>query len=387
MPTANMPRSVTLIDPMILGHHAEYAATLVSGLHELGVTCNLVGRPEFVEAVVGQAPVADRRTVEYRHGKGLSAENRKVSFLVAASRAANGFGSDIAHLLFLDRFILATARATRCFEMPVVGTLHWAYMSRALRHSVLQGRIRALERYFLAQLGHRGYRLLVHGDWIANSLLRDTPGLHVDRIPYPARQVAPRASITMTRQRYGLPPEAKVLLAFGATRLDKGGDVAVRALRYLPENVHLLVAGRPAGFTERDLRQIAAGDGTEHRLHLAMQFIDDQEVADLFSSVDIVILPYRRRFSGQSGPLVQAASQGIPVVASDLPVLSETVNRFELGTTFEGDSASELARTVLETIDRAHSPMTQRFREAHSISSFARAVRNSYEQALTGGLR
>ena len=51
----------------------------------------------------------------------------------------------------------------------------------------------------------------------------------------------------------------------------------------------------------------------------------------LFIAAYVLILPYKKQFSGQSGPLTIATTYGIPIITTDVGELGETVRKNDLG--------------------------------------------------------
>lgn len=142
--------------------------------------------------------------------------------------------------------------------------------------------------------------------------------------------------------------DRKRLLFFGQLRRNKGIAVLLNALQYLPE-CDLTMAGSPetAGF--RDEIRASAKAFPESRITLIDRFLDEDEVPGLFLSADLVILPYTS-FAAQSGVLHDAIAWGLPVVASDLGAMGESIRNWGNGTVVTPSDASALARGIRETL-------------------------------------
>ena len=207
--------------------------------------------------------------------------------------------------------LLAAKLSTR--GTNVYATLHWAYFLSPFQHGQLgrlKGRLQLLNLRWL--LG-RGVRLMVHSAELAQTLRRLTGSQHVDYVPYPV-EVPPLGDVRLPglqlRERLGLAPSDKLLLAFGTVRHDKGVDLAIEALGALPGQYHLLVAGPPATFGAEDIARFAAQHAVGARVHTELGFIPDAEVGAYFAASDVVLIPYRKSFAGQSGPLTIARRAG-----------------------------------------------------------------------------
>jgi glycosyltransferase involved in cell wall biosynthesis len=94
---------------------------------------------------------------------------------------------------------------------------------------------------------------------------------------------------------------------------------AIHALARLP-GAHLVIAGD--GPLRAMLVDLADQLRLSHRLHLIGN-LDPQDLADLVSSADLYLFPSVWESFGLAG--VEAAMAGVPVLASDLPVLREVL--------------------------------------------------------------
>jgi glycosyltransferase involved in cell wall biosynthesis len=75
------------------------------------------------------------------------------------------------------------------------------------------------------------------------------------------------------------------------------------------------------------------------------RFIPDDEAAALFAAADLLVLPYTE--ASQSGVLAIAATFALPVVASRVGELGETVGKLESGLVVPPGNAEAIARAVI----------------------------------------
>ena len=139
------------------------------------------------------------------------------------------------------------------------------------------------------------------------------------------------------------------LLAFGAIRSNKGLHVLLGALSRLP-GCDLTIAGAPEhdGYLAQ-LRDLA-GRLPPGRVELRDRHIDTEELEGLFARSRLLILPYTA-FSAQSGVLYQALAHGIPVVASDIGALGESVRDWGIGEVVPPGEESALALAIVRMLD------------------------------------
>ena len=116
-----------------------------------------------------------------------------------------------------------------------------------------------------------------------------------------------------------LPPG--FVLAVGAVGLRKGYDVLLESMLALP-GVRLVVAG-PDGHGAAEVHRQAAALGLGDRVSFLGR-VGDGELAALYRDADVLAFPSRAEGFGL--PLVEAMAAGLPVVASDLPVVREVTD-------------------------------------------------------------
>lgn len=202
--------------------------------------------------------------------------------------------------------VISALRVLRASDVQVIWTVHnpsphesgYPRLHRLLRSAVL--------RVTDAVVVHSHYS----GDRVKESLRVAAPVWVVPHGGYVGVYPPPRESRAQTRERLGLPADVFVYLIFGHVREYKRVPEAIRAFRSLPDaDTRLLVAGE-AGPPREATEAAALGD---ERVLLNLRSLPEQEVAELFQAVDVVVLNYAEVFS--SGALLLAQAFGLPVVA------------------------------------------------------------------------
>ena len=152
-------------------------------------------------------------------------------------------------------------------------------------------------------------------------------GHYRDQYPPPAKDVRPRL---------GIPPDAKVVMFFGAVRPYKNVDLLVDAFRKISTpNALLYIVGKPNSEQLADLlRQKAA---TDPRIRLNFEFVANRDVFSYLSAADVVVLPYREVLNSGSALLSLSCSR--PVVVPELGAMGELKEDFsgEWVRTFRGE--------------------------------------------------
>lgn len=151
------------------------------------------------------------------------------------------------------------------------------------------------------------------------------------------------------RLRFGIPPEAKLVLAFGQVRDGKNLHLAIQALRKYP-GIWLLVVGHEAGPSQRgfdDYQALAASTGVGERCRWHREYVPSTEVSGFFEAADLILLTYSARFRSASGVLNTAVQFRRPCLASSgRSPLRTQVERHSLGVWVEPDSQAAVEAGV-----------------------------------------
>lgn len=377
-----MPR-VAIISLYTGGHHVPYLQDLVRGLTRSGVRPFAIG-PRSLANWVACETVHLRGSNAPAGRSGLARQVLGTPAIISALRESRRRKAEIVHFAYADWHLPAIAIALWLVRpvAAIVLTVHWgrgvgADNSRRLREATRASIYRWIARRLVRQYD---VRWIVHHSTVGDAIKRMAPASRVVIAPYPARAPRRHKEIRfVARKMLGLTGDDKALLCFGGTRWDKGADLAVACLPYLPDIFKLIIAGEVQHFSEEFLLERAGRTGVGSRIRVVAKFLSEQEIACVFEACDYGFLPYRREFAGQSGPLLQLAAYGKPIAAADLPVVGETVQSRRLGLVFPPEDIQAMARTIRALSDWKLSPDSHRkvLRE-HGTRAFARAVQSAY---------
>ncbi len=221
-------------------------------------------------------------------------------------------GSDIAHW----GRARATASAVRCAGRAADGLLS---VSAALKAE-------------MAALGLPEGRITVHRTGVDAGLFR-------------------RMDPAAARRAWDVPTGARLLLSVGALIPLKGHRHVIEAMRALPGDVMLAIAG--TGPDEAALRALAQRLGLAARVRL-LGAVAPARLAGLYNAADAMVLASERE--GLANAWIEALACGTPLVLSDIPAAHEVVDAPDAGRIAARDPGS-IARAVLEVlhmrIDRA----------------------------------
>ena len=150
------------------------------------------------------------------------------------------------------------------------------------------------------------------------------------------------------RKSLGIDQNLRTLLFFGLIRDYKGLDLLIDAMKQLGPEYQLVVAGESYGSFEKYEKQIAAS-GCAGRIHAFNRYIDDEEVPRFFSAADACVLPYRS--ATQSGITAIAMHFEVPMVATPVGGLAESIERPGTGRMASGVSAGAIGEAVGKLFD------------------------------------
>jgi len=122
--------------------------------------------------------------------------------------------------------------------------------------------------------------------------------------------------------------EVCYLTCFGAIRPYKGVDWLLRAVASIdewPADVKVLVIGHLlTGVTEKELVDLCRNLAIVGRVEFRFGYVPEENIADVFTLSDLILLPYRH--IDQSGVLMAALAAGRPVVCTPVGAFPEVVN-------------------------------------------------------------
>lgn len=201
------------------------------------------------------------------------------------------------------------------------------------------------------------YRLMdhifVHSQQMKQQLCAEfkVPAARITVIPHGILNTVPVTDLTReeARQRLQLERQERVLLFFGNIVPYKGLEYLYRALVLLRQAgtpCRLVIAGKVKYCDDywQELERLAAELAIERHLLKHNRFIPDEEVERYFKAADLLVLPYTHIF--QSGLPFLACSFGLPLVATDVGALRETVVEGETGTICRSRDAEDLAKGI-----------------------------------------
>jgi glycosyltransferase involved in cell wall biosynthesis len=396
---------IILFDPIVSGHHTQYAAYIIRYLLIMGdevifVTwmpdklldpIYAIGQAVSVQYIMGHSKVKFG-------GSALKCSWQLAQGIKYCFKLANAERADIVHHLYLDRSELSLYSQSiklRGSKFKVFGTLFWPYFIHEAWEKVgLPKRLyHSMNRWALGQLFKRQKLtgLFVHSDRIKERLVRlygdEALRQRIFVVPDPV-EIPKEIPQKIAREHLGLPQDKPIVLFFGSLRWDKGPDILFKALPLVQEDFYTVVAGEVTNIG--DAEQCVKNLQYPERLITRFGFISDADMAKYFAAADAVVLPYRRTFKGTSGILQHAAAAGKPVIATDVGEVGPTVREYGLGIVCEPESPVSLAKGIRkflaekDKIAKDVYPRALHYALANDWRIMAEGVREAYVTGVQG---
>jgi len=213
---------------------------------------------------------------------------------------------------------------------------------------------------------------VVMSDKVLTDLLSVKPDAKYLRIDHPLYDhFGDKRDQKESCERLGLDPNKKTVLFFGFIRDYKGLDLLIEATQYLDSTYQVVVAGEVYGSFDKYQNQIdelKVGD----RIKLFNQYIGDDEVPDYFSAADVCVLPYKS--ATQSGITSISFHFELPMIATDVGGLKETIVNGKYGTIVPGVDSNAIALSIKAYFDQnlkeTYSSALKSYRLEHSWDQF-----------------
>ncbi len=197
----------------------------------------------------------------------------------------------------------------------------------------------------------------------------------------------PAAAQNEFRKRFGL--EGKfVLTIFGYTAPNKGYELTLEALKTLPPQTILLIAGGPRNadmnpYLETLKARIAAEHLTERVV--ISGFLSEEEIGQAMAAADLVLVPHTQATGSYSVTIPLA--YGKPILASDQDCFREMNERRECLRLFKSGDREDLSCRALALIEDkgAQNELARKageYAKKYSWANSARLTRNVYTRVI-----
>lgn len=284
--------------------------------------------------------------------------------LIKLKKLINEFNINTIILLYLDNMIMPLYLIQLMFpiKVKIIGTLHW-FPNKSLKIEMLK------------KLSYKGLKIIVHTEDVKKRLQQ--VGIEeVEIIYYPTLETSNIDKLeAKSKLNLQLNENFKTILYFGGTRFDKGIDILLGALEKVDSSVNLIIAGQEQDF-KRDFIEMKISNLSNKNVILNLEYIKDEDIELYFKSSDIVVLPYRKIFNGESGILTEAINNKNIVILPNIIHFPRVIEKYSNGIIYQAENTNDLAQKieyVINNIDIYESGVRIAFddyKEKHSIDYF-----------------
>jgi glycosyltransferase involved in cell wall biosynthesis len=234
------------------------------------------------------------------------------------------------------------------FFGPSLGYVAKKLNKKAKRISVLDNVIPHEKRFFDGFCNRFFLKhndgFVVMSDAVLKDLLSIKPDAKYIRVNHPVYNHFPTPIPQEKAQRnLNLDPTKKTILFFGFIREYKGLDLLIQAMDLLDDAYQLLIAGEVYGSFDK-YQELIDNSTANSRIALYNQYIADNEVSDYFSAADVCVLPYKS--ATQSGITSIANHYNLPIIATNVGGLKETIHHQKTGLIVDKPEIREIAATI-----------------------------------------
>lgn len=303
----------------------------------------------------------------------MSIKKKKLKFFKLIFSILNFNKENDTHFLTLDYIYKYPLLRKLNKKRKVIGTLHKEPDS-------------FLKKCLLKNFSKKIDMIIVHSEFIKSNL--NMMGIkNVEIIDYPSFYDYSNLEKKMVRKNKNIEDQI-VISCLGGTRIDKGLDILLEAFKYLKkelkEKIVLNIAGKEEdikiNFIEEKIIKYNIKSMRNYK------FISDEEFKEQILITDIMILPYRKIFGGNSGPMTEAIVNKIPLITPKNLNIGIMTEKYNLGLTFECENPIDLANKIEEILFNKYNFFSNGYNERLSIENFIKKHTNIYFENKKGNI-
>lgn len=187
------------------------------------------------------------------------------------------------------------------------------------------------------------------------------------------------------REWLHLPPETRIVLYQGGLQENRSLDVLVRAARYLPADIVIVMLGD--GTSKAGLEALIATEGVAERVRL-IPAVPYDELLTWTASADLGLTLFSPDISPSiyyclPNKLFEYLMAGVPVLTSQLPAVAEVLERYDVGHVCPSMEPEAVAQAIVEMLADREGMARMRRR---AMEATAGELRWENEQAHLVGL-
>lgn len=330
---------IYLCDNILTGHHKLYEQTL-NKIKNTEI-CNFE-----TEIIAMKQNIIKAFLTRYKFFKSIQKEKEK----------------SIIHLLCIDplykfpfiEFLINNKKN------KFIGTLHWIPDNKFMI-------------YLLKKFSKKLEYIVVHSEYLKEKL--DKQGIkNVVCINYPTFI---NNSVKKNLKNKNMNNDEIIISCIGGTRNDKGLDILIDAFKYIKEDVKGQLVFNICGI-EQDIKFADIANNAKKygiRTILKNKFLTDEEYLEEIVKSDVILLPYKKMFMGNSGPMTDGIYFDKFILGPEQGNLGFLINKYDLGMCFEQENSLDLAKKI-SSLKNVNLKKNHAFKDELKIETFI----NNYGQ-------
>ena len=349
---------VLFVEISFSGHRLNYLSTLQNKANTMYESVCLV--PEHSD-LLGTA----QYIIQSGFGESSRTFSSYVKFIGEIRKIVRKENIDIVHFLCGDSLCRFFGLFLKCIGAKVFVTYHH------VKYGTLN--VIAQKRLYHCSRG------IVHTESLKDAL--NKLGIsNVEYIEYPMLDLMSERSQAEAKTYFGVPQGNPCFAALGATWPYKGLDVFIEALNQVKYPCNLLVAGQVRTYDEEYVLSHLKNPLVTPCLTL--RSLTDEEFADAVQAADVLVLPYRLKFDGASGPLVIGVMHRKIIIGSNHGSLAHLIRTNDLGMAFESDNSDALASALNQYLETPlkFSEKAEQYRDSLRVEKFLENHVNMYRR-------
>lgn len=349
---------VLCVDSFVDGHHCAY----MKAIHSISKDDIGFILPEYVDEVL---PKSVQYKVPYEIGKRSFSYDMK--WLRQIKEIADREKPEIVHFLYGDLLFKYFGLGLELFKK---------YKLVVTFHVIKDDSLHKMSMKMITKKIDKG---IVHTDKLFRQI-RNWKIFNIEHIEYPCFFPLPKLTKQEVRKELGISDDAVVFSALGGTRRYKGLDFLLSAMKNVNGNAHLLIAGSEEHFTKEYIEK--ESEGYKDRVTAILHQLSDEEFMKAIIVSDWIVLPYRKGFTGASGPLAEGVMYGKGIIGAQIGSIGDLIKEHELGYSFEAENIEELSKAMIKAISDKTEKSEKYLHYQNSLRPeiFAEKYKNTYLQ-------
>ncbi len=171
----------------------------------------------------------------------------------------------------------------------------------------------------------------------------------------------------------------RVIMCVGRLSFEKHVEEVVQGLKYLPEDIHLIIDGD--GPAREFIEEIVEEENQKERVHF-IGMVEREELPKYYTMVDLCVSA--SRFETQGLSLMEAMACRVPIVVPAVRAFKEIVNDGVNGFLYDGD-IQDMAKRILEAFDAVDETIRDNAKaraEFYSVDSSTQKMEDLYLQVI-----